>query len=174
MVLQILAHTPYWVFALFALLIWLGCKQLVTRRVSLRRITVLPLAMTGLSLYGVVSAFRDSPLALAFWVAAAVISAFLLMRQPLHEATRYDAGTRSFAVPGSAVPLMLMMGIFSTKYVVGVRLAMHPELAHQPGFVWLVSLLYGAFSGIFAARALRLWKLATGHDRARDRSQTAA
>ena len=174
MVLQILAHTPYWVFALFALLIWLGCKQLVTRRVSLRRITVLPLAMTGLSLYGVVSAFRDSPLALAFWVAAAVVAAFLLMQRRLHEATRYEAGTRSFQVPGSAVPLVLMMGVFFTKYVVGVQLAMHPELAHQPGFVWPVSLLYGAFSGIFAARALRLWKLATGHDRARDRSQTAA
>ena len=135
MVLQILAHTPHWVFALFALLVWLGCKQLVSRRVSLRRITVLPLAMTGLSLYGVVSAFRDSPLALAFWVAAAVVAAFLLMQRRLHEATRYEAGTRSFDVPGSAVPLVLMMGIFFTKYVVGVQLAMHPELAHQPGFV---------------------------------------
>ena len=174
MVLQILAHTPHWVFALFALLVWLGCKQLVSRRVSLRRITVLPLAMTGLSLYGVVSAFRDSPMALAFWVAAAVVAAFLLMQRRLHEATRYEAGTRSFDVPGSAVPLVLMMGIFFTKYVVGVQLAMHPELAHQPGFVWPVSLLYGAFSGIFAARALRLWKLATGHDRAQDRSRTAA
>ena len=31
MLLQIIAHTPKWVFALFALLLWLGCKQLLWR-----------------------------------------------------------------------------------------------------------------------------------------------
>jgi hypothetical protein len=173
MFLEILAHTPRWVFALFALLVWLGCKQLITSRVSLKRITVMPIAMTGLSLYGVVSAFKDSPMALTLWVVAAVALAFLLLQRQLHEATRYDASTRSFEVPGSAVPLMLMMGIFFTKYIVGVQLAMHPALAHQPGFVLPVSVLYGAFSGIFAARALRLWKLAMRTDRTSGMGQTA-
>lgn len=165
MVLEILAHTPRWVFALFALLVWLGSKQLLTSRMSLKRLTVLPIAMTGLSLYGVVSAFRESPMALVCWAVAAVVFALLLQR-PLHAATRYDAGTRSFEVAGSAVPLMLMMGIFFTKYLVGVLMSMHPALAHQASFVLPVSLVYGAFSGIFAARALRMWKLAIRTDRA--------
>jgi len=160
MLMEILAHTPGWVFALFAVLVWLGCKQLLTSRVSLKRITVLPIAMTVLSFYGVISAFPDSPMALPCWVAAAVVAALLVLQRPLHEATRYDAGTRSFDVAGSAVPLVLMMGIFFTKYVVGVQTAMHPALTHLPGFVLPVSLLYGAFSGIFAARASRLWRLA--------------
>lgn len=173
MFLEILARTPRWVFALFALLVCLGCSQLITRRVSLRRITIMPIAMAVLSLYGVISAFNDSPMALILWSAAAVALAFLLLQRQLHEATRYDAGTRSFDVPGSAVPLILMMGIFFTKYIVGVQLAMHPELAHQSGFVLPVSLLYGAFSGIFAARAARLWKLAMRTDRASGIGQTA-
>ena len=39
MLLQILANTPKWVFALFAALLWLGLSQLLTRRVGLSRIT---------------------------------------------------------------------------------------------------------------------------------------
>ena len=76
--------------------------------------------------------------------------------------------------PGSAVPLALMMGIFFTKYAVGVLLAMHPELRHQMGFALGISALYGGFSGIFAARALRLWTLALRSDRAQGRTACGA
>jgi len=59
-----------------------------------------------------------------------------------------------------------MMGIFFTKYVVGVLLAMHPELAHQVAFAVGISALYGVFTGIFTGRAIRLWRLAIQADRA--------
>jgi len=59
---------------------------------------------------------------------------------------------------------MLMMGIFLTKYVVGAALAMHPELRQQAAFGLVIPVLYGAFSGVFAARAVRLWKLAIRTD----------
>jgi len=49
---------------------------------------------------------------------------------------------------------------------VAVQIAMHPELAHRPDFAIAIGALYGAFSGIFAARALRLWKLAIRRDTA--------
>ena len=61
MLLQILAHTPAWVFALFTLLLWMGITQLFPRRASLARITVMPVVMTALAVYGVVSAFADTP-----------------------------------------------------------------------------------------------------------------
>lgn len=160
MLLQILSHTPHWVFGLFALLAWLGAKQLRDNDVAQLRIAVMPLAMVGLSLYGVVSAFGDAPLALAGWAAAALVAGLFVQSIALPAATRFDAASRRFHLPGSAVPLLLMMGIFFTKYVVGVLLVMHPVLAHQPYFAIAVSTLYGAFSGIFFSRALRLWKLA--------------
>ncbi len=173
MVLEILAHTPRWVFALFAVLVWLGCNQLFARRVRLKRVTVMPIAMTVLSFYGVISAFGDSPMALTCWIAAAAVSVFVVLQRPLHAATHYNASTRTFDLAGSTVPLMLMMGIFFTKYAVGVLLAMHPELAHQPTLELPVSLLYGAFSGIFAARAMRLYKLALHTGRLPNPSQPA-
>lgn len=83
-----------------------------------------------------------------------------MLQRPLPDATRFDAHTRTFQVPGSWVPLALMVGIFANKYVVGVTLNMHPEVAHEAIFTLGFSALYGAFSGVFAARAARLWRLA--------------
>ena len=68
-------------------------------------------------------------------------------------------------MPGSAVPLALMMGIFFTKYAVGVTLGMHLAQANDVSFALAVSALYGAFSGVFAGRAARLWRLALAQDR---------
>lgn len=164
MLLQIILHTPKWVFAVFALLLWLGCKQLLSGSVSLTKVTVMPIAMTGLSLAGVISAFGDSPGALLGWAVAAAALVLLVLQSPLPASTRYDRAAREFHVAGSAVPLVLMMGIFLTKYVVGVSLAMHPELRQQAAFGLVIPVLYGAFSGVFAARAVRLWKLAIRTD----------
>ncbi|RRH92258.1 hypothetical protein EH244_00135 [Variovorax beijingensis] len=164
MLLQIILHTPKWVFAVFVLLLWLGCRQLLSGSVSLAKVTVMPIAMTGLSLAGVISAFGDSPGALLGWAATAAALVLLVLQNPLPASTRYDRAAREFHVAGSAVPLLLMMGIFFTKYVVGASLAMHPELRQQAGFAVAVPMLYGAFSGIFAARAVRLWRLAISTD----------
>jgi len=164
MLLQIILHTPKWVFAVFVLLVWLGCKQLMSGSVSLAKVTVMPIAMTGLSLAGVISAFGDSAGALLGWAIAAAALVLVVLQQPLPASTRYDRAAREFHLAGSAVPLLLMMGIFFTKYVVGVALAMHPELRQQASFSVAVPMMYGAFSGVFAGRAVRLWKLAIRSD----------
>jgi hypothetical protein len=166
MIIQILTHTPTWVFVLFAILLWLGAKQLLANSVSLTRVTLLPVAMTALSIYGMASAFGDAPMGLIAWAAAAIVVAALVLSRPLPATTRYDAASRRFQLAGSAVPLALMMGIFITKYVVGVLLALHPEMRQQAVFAVGIGALYGAFSGIFSARALRLWRLAIQSDRA--------
>ncbi len=165
MLLQILSNTPKWVFALFAALLWLGINQMLTRKVRLTRVTTLAVAMGGLSLYGTASAFAAVPLALLAWLVAMALTWVVVMQRPLPAATRYDAASQRFTVPGSAVPLALMMGIFLTKYAVGVSLAMQPALATHLDFALAVSTLYGVFSGIFAARAARLWRLAMAQQR---------
>src|SRR4030095_9490068 len=60
MLIQILLHTPKWVYALFAALLWLGLRQLLAGSASLTRVTLLPIAMTGLSVYGVASGLGGS------------------------------------------------------------------------------------------------------------------
>ena len=174
MLLQILASTPKWVFVLFAVLVWLGTRQLLASRINLARVTIMPVAMTGFAVFGVLSTFGDSPGALAGWAVAAVSLAALVLQRPLPATTRYDAATRSFHVAGSVVPLALMMGIFVTKYVVGFETAVHPELVHQHDLAMAIGTLYGAFSGVFMGRGVRLWRLAMREDAQRQGGVTAS
>lgn len=160
MLIRILAHTPAWVFALFALLVWLGARQLRPNRVSLVRAALLPIAMIGLSLYGLVSAFGGRPLALAGWAAGAALTVAAMPQRPPPPGTRYEAARRTFVQAGSAVPLGLMMGIFFTKYAVGVFMTLRPGLAHDAGFSLAIGTFYGAINGTLARRTLRLWGLA--------------
>ena len=159
----ILARTPTWVWGLLAALMALGISQMRTRQVSLTRIAVMPVAMGIFSIWGMVSAFGTSAQlawVLAAWlVPAALISALIGSIAPA-AGTRYDAASRTFAQPGSFVPLVLIVGIFLTKYIVGIELAMQPRLSTDFDFAVSIAALYGVFNGFFTGRAVRLLRLA--------------
>jgi hypothetical protein len=159
----VLSKTPLWVGGLFAALLALGLSQVRDRQVSRLRMAIMPLAMTGLSLWGTVSAFGKSPLfgyVMLVWLAGALLVGSLIARTSPRAGTAYDAARRSFTVPGSWLPLVLILGIFLTKYVVGVDLVMQPELARDGQYTLITGALYGLFSGTFAGRTARLWRLA--------------
>lgn len=160
MFMQILTHTPKWVFALFVALLWLGLKQMLPRRVGINRATIIPLVMTALSLYGVVSAFGDTPQSLLTWIVGAAVAFAVHFQLSSATQIQYDAASRRFNVPGSVVPLILFMGIFLTKYAVGVGITVQPALAHDSSFALSIGMLYGAFSGVFLARSAQLWRVA--------------
>lgn len=154
--LQILAHTPAWVFALFLLLLVLGVRQMRETLVRPARLATLPVAMAALSLYGVVSAFGARVLPLAAWLTGAAFAAALVLWRPLPVRLHYESASRTIRLPGSAAPLAFMMGIFFTKYTVNAATAMQPALGHQASLALAASVLYGSFSGVFVGRALRV------------------
>lgn len=162
-IFPILKGTPHWVWGLLAALLALGVNQMFFRQATLGRVIITPVAMLALALHGVLSAFGSSgQLAnvMLLWLVAAVVAAALVMTLSPASGARFDAVTRRFSMPGSAVPLLLFLGIFMTKYVVGVELALQPTALRDAAFALPVVLLYGAFSGIFMARAARLLLLA--------------
>ena len=156
MILGILAHTPVWVWIVFAGLVLLGLQQTRTRDVGIARATILPVVMIVLSLSGVLTAFAHVPLAWGAWAVGAVL-AFLLAGNAVavHGASR-SAQPGHLRIPGSVVPVVLIIAIFITKYAAGVALAMNPPLAANIGVAMALSLVYGAFSGLFWARAQSL------------------
>lgn len=160
---RVVRSTPTWVWGLLATLVALGLSQVRTRRVGATRMAITPVAMTLLSLWGTASAFGKSPLfayVLLAWALGALLMIGLIAPQPVPAGTQHDAASRSFVLPGSWVPLTLILGIFLTKYVVGVDLAMQPSLATDGQYTLVVGALYGLFSGTFAGRTARLWGLA--------------
>ena len=161
---QILSHVPAWVFIVFFLLMAMGLRQMRPHRLPLQRVLMLAFAWAGVSLYSVTRIAVPQPLlVLAAWALTIASTTVLVALLPLPAGVGYDPDTDRFSLPGSAFPLLMIMGIFFTKFAAGVVLAQSPELAHQVAFEVPVNALYGCFSGLFLGRALRLWRVAAGH-----------
>jgi hypothetical protein len=161
----IVKNTPLWVWGLLAALVALGLSQVRARTASPARIVLMPAAMTALSIWGTLSAFGQSlqfgSVQLA-WIAAASLSLALVAPMAAPAGTRYDASSGRFHLPGSWVPMLLILAIFTVRYVVNVELAMQPALAQDDRYTLVTSALYGLFSGIFIGRAVRMWRLSFG------------
>ena len=163
--LTIVQHTPSWVWMVLATLIWLGGSQFFARSVGLRRVLLMPIAMAVFSVWGIGSTFGAVPQVagvLLAWLAAAcavtALSLWLLRSSPLR--ARYEATDQRFHLPGSAWPMLLIVGIFLVKWAVGVELFLQPALSHDSPFALQIALIYGTFTGVFAARTVRLRHLA--------------
>jgi hypothetical protein len=159
MLTQIASNTPLWVWFLLIALVWLGHSLSKRRTATLAKVLTLPVIMVGMSLQGTLSAFGPQPLVLGAWGVAGLITLTLVMGRALPTATRYDPVNKCFDLPGSWLPMLLILGIFFTKYSVGVITALQAELVQIPAFSLSLAALYGAFSGVFLGRAGRLLRL---------------
>lgn len=161
----LLRGTPKGVWLLLAALAALGLSQCRPRSAGLARTVALPLAMAALGAWGVLAAARTAGLAwepLTLWLAAALATGALLwwLAPQAPAGTRYDAPTRRFHLPGSPVPLLLILAVFCIKYAVGIETVLDPAHAARSGFALSVAAVYGVATGCFLARVARLLHLA--------------
>jgi hypothetical protein len=59
----------------------------------------------------------------------------------------------TFAVAGSVVPLLAMLGVFAVRYVATVTLILNPQWRSLEAVGIIGGLGYGLLSGVFAMRA---------------------
>jgi Family of unknown function (DUF6622) len=151
--LEILKHTPHWVWAILAAITLVGALQLREHRVSRGRLLLAPIGLGAYSLWGASSVFGVA--AVPAWLAglALALLANRALRWPRTIEMAPDSG---FVLRGSPWPLLLMWTLFGLRYAVAVTLVLHPTLARDGAVAAGVTALYGALSGLFAARAWRV------------------
>jgi hypothetical protein len=154
-VVEVVKHTPPYVWAILLALVVVGCLQLRDHAVARRRLTWGSLALAGYSLSGVGLAFGFRAEVIAAWVLGLItlIGANHLLQRPR------DIGIDSagrYALRGSAWPLLTMLTVFALRYAVTVTLVFHRDWAADAAFSGAIAFVYGTLSGFFAARALRI------------------
>lgn len=160
-ILEVIRHTPVWVWGILALLIVLGGAQLRKHSLPLLRVASLPLGMGAYSLWGTALVFGVHAGVLAAWALGAGLAAWSARRWAWSPGVRLAPVSGRFEVPGSAWPLLLMLTLFALRYSVVVTLVFHPGWAGSPALAIGASTLYGALSGLLAGRALYI----LGHGR---------
>ncbi|HEY8879374.1 MAG TPA: DUF6622 family protein [Roseateles sp.] len=145
------AHLPVWPFAILAVLLALGYRQSRDRLVQPLTLVKLAIGMLALSLYGVTAAFGAQLLPVLAW--AAGFAAALLLADVAFAPRGLAREGAAVRVPGSWLPLGLMLGIFAAKFGLGFASGVGAPVLGQAWFIAAMSAAFGLFSGAFAARA---------------------
>ena len=159
MIVNILSHTPVWVWGLLAALMALGFSQTRQRRLAPWRLLMLPLVLLGLGLWSMAPGFMALPISALVWLAALGTGAALLAGRSAQAGAEWLPAEQRLLLPGSWMPLLLILGIFSLRYAANVGMAMNPGWRSAPELLLSLALLYGGISGLFLGRALALLKL---------------
>ena len=159
MILQILIHTPLWVWALFAALVLLGLWQRRERRVRRAQLLALPVALLALGLWSMAPGFVSQPVAAALWLSAIAAATAVGLRLPRPADARWLADEARLFLPGSWFPLLLIVAVFSLRYATGVGQILHPDWRGLASVQWPLALVFGGLSGLFLGRALGLLQM---------------
>jgi hypothetical protein len=149
----ILINTPWWVFLLLALLVWLGVSALRPRTVPLRRVFITPAVFVCWGLVGLATAAQAAPAIIPGWSLAAIAFCALAFFSVRLKGLRADHSRAMVELPGSWLPLIRNLTIFAAKYVLAATMARRPELRDQL-LPWDMAVSGAAF-GYFLGWTLR-------------------
>ncbi|MBV8033544.1 DUF6622 family protein [Roseateles sp.] len=142
---------PLWPFAILAALLVLGYRQSRERVVQPGTLAKVALAMLALSLYGVTAAFGAHLVPVLAWAAGFATAAFVA--GPVFAPQGLAREGSAVRVPGSWLPLGLMVSIFAARFVLGYATGVDAHMVHEAWFIAVASAVFGLLSGAFAARA---------------------
>ncbi len=160
MLQQIIIHTPLWVWAMLAFLVYRGWAASVDRESPLFKVALIPLLLLALSLHGLYAQSHADALALTAAALMALGSGFLSWTAAGRAAAAFNITPHpergTVWLRGSWLPLLMMVSVFAVKYSVAVLKAMHSGYAQGTVFTLALSLLYGLFMGVPMGRLLRI------------------
>ncbi len=148
------SHTPLWVFALLAYLVWIGAQRL---RPSVRPLVRMWIAPTIFVIWGLVGLFSregDFAAILTRWLVGALLGGALGSAGGMPLVV--DRQRRLVRLPGSVLPLARVLVIFGAHYVLQAAAAMQPT-NRAALLAWDVY-VSGASTGYFVAWSLRFWR----------------
>lgn len=150
--IKIISNIPLFVWPLFAVLLLGGIKARKVSLVPLRTLLLVPLIFLGWSFSSFFGKYTEFS-AVFFWVlslGAGFLIGFLCMQRLK---LKFEREKKMIEMPGSWIPLILSMSIFSAKFSVGMMRGM---LAQPDSSMLLlgVELFSAIILGIFLGRAV--------------------
>lgn len=151
--LEILKHTPAYVWGILAVLVAAGFMQMRDQVVGRARVLVIPVVLAAYSLASGLSTFGTQVAVVAAW--ALGVGAMLLLGRWVRWPSKVDflPERNAFAVTGSVIPLFVLLAVFASRYVATVTLVLNPQWRGLVETGAVGGLLYGLLAGVFALRA---------------------
>ncbi|HEY3599376.1 MAG TPA: DUF6622 family protein [Paraburkholderia sp.] len=151
---EIVRGTPVWVWILLAYLVSRGIKALKGGTAALSKLAIIPLVFAVWGIAHLVTEPSAGWQAGLAWIIGAAVG--LPVGAVLAHKTRFtvDRVQKTVTLPGSAIPLVLILVTFGSKFWLAVHLATSSPLTTDSTYVVLDGLVSGLVAGIFAGRFL--------------------
>jgi hypothetical protein len=147
-ILQIVAHTPLWVFAVLAVITAVGVQSLRTRTLAFWRLVLVPALFALWGLVTLVLHTIDEPMSAALWAVLAAAGIALAYGTIRLDGVRVVRETGTIEVPGSPAPLIRNLVVFAAKYAISAGIAV--SATHRDALYLADLALSGLMSGYFA------------------------
>jgi hypothetical protein len=157
---EILSHTPVWVWVLLAFIVSRGVTALHAREIAPRLALIVPVIFL---LWGLSGLLNSRGLGLdvtlfVVWLAIGGIGGAVLAR--LTPTPQLLPATGLLVMPGSAVPLVLILAAFVVKYALAVAITTASDATEHAEMVSIGACVGGLFAGLFWGRTLALLRRA--------------
>lgn len=151
--LQIITKIPVFVWPLFVILLLSGLRARKTSAVPLAVLLLIPSIFFGWSLFSFFGKYATDSLAILFWLLCLGMGVFIGFSHMQKLELQFDKQKKKVEMPGSWIPLMLSMSIFTSKFSIGMMSSMMPHLNGSLLFLGL-ELFSTIILGIFAGRGI--------------------
>jgi hypothetical protein len=152
-ILTIVQHTPLWVFAVLAVLMWLGLQGFRSRTVPIWRLLVTPAIFILWGASSIATRSLSSPVVVADWLAAAALTAAIAWTTSRLDNVEINRQQQTVRLPGSTFPLIRNLLIFTAKYALGVAVTVIPAWRSEL-VLWDIA-VSGASAGYFLGWLVR-------------------
>ncbi|WP_244817109.1 DUF6622 family protein [Caballeronia sp. Lep1P3] len=153
----ILAGTPVWVWVLLAVLVSRGLKAMKGGTAPLSKLAVVPAVFAAWGVLHIVTGPAAGWETAAMWLVGGLAGAGVGVALAKRSGLTVDRAQRTVTVPGSIVPMLLILATFASKFWIGFELATGGAAGVDSMFVVLNGLVSGVVAGIFAGRFLVYW-----------------
>ena len=166
-IVNIIGHTPVWVFPLIVVVLWLGSVNLRERNVPLRSLLVFPAVMLVLSIGNSIGTSAGPLMALGTWLFSAAIGAavgWYLTQRPRGIEPKIEPKSGQIIVPGSVIPLLVCVALITLRYAFGYLYGRYPDLRADQNYALALiaggALLGGVLLGRYGRLGRWYWQAA--------------
>jgi hypothetical protein len=149
---QTLLETPWWVYLLFAYLVFIGFKAKKGGVVSFKKLIIMPIVLSYLSFETLVTIHAWHVGFLCLFLLTGLAGAFVSYSITRIKSIKVDRKQWLIDLPGSNFTLIIVLVIFFSKYYVGMRLGVNPAIADNVDFKYFVLALSGVTLGLLWGR----------------------
>lgn len=146
---EYMIHTPWWVYLLFAYLLFIGIKAMKPRTVPLGKLFIIPAVFFLWGISGIVEAAGFSIVHLLWWLLGLVIIAGLAYLRTRGLSISVNCANKTLHLPGTYMTLIVILIIFASKYYFAAMLGDDAYLMHDMKFIVADLMVSGGVTGWF-------------------------